>query len=96
MKGKNVFLMSAVLLSVFVMCHSGDDDDDNNGHHEKKFRSAGVPGVSDVLIPGKMNHVRERRSFAWDCREGEAQKHGTGSFLAGTETMFFKTGRHPQ
>ena len=48
MKWKPGVMISAILLSVLVMCHSGgdDDDDDNGNHHDKQYRSAGVSGAS--------------------------------------------------
>lgn len=53
MQWKNGFIIGAILLSVFVMCHSedDDDDDDNDHHHDKQYRSAGISDVSNILPP---------------------------------------------
>ncbi len=45
MKWKTGFVISTVLLSALVMCHSGDDNDDEP-HHAEKYRDAGPAAAS--------------------------------------------------
>ena len=64
MKWGNGFLIGSILLSVLVMCHSGDDDDDdeNGHHHDKQYRSAGVSDASSILPPMTGGSRVHRRS----------------------------------
>ncbi len=61
MKWKTGFVISTVLLSVLIMCHSVDDnDDDDNGHHHDNNYSAAAADVS-VAVQRAASHHDEAR-----------------------------------